>query len=480
LVFGQRRDYPAPGLPRPNMNRDFSSLPLPPEVLANLATLDYLEMTPIQAAVLPVVLAGRDVIAQARTGSGKTAAFGLGLLARIDPRDPSTQALVLCPTRELADQVGKELRRLARATANLKIEILCGGVPMHPQTASLRHGTHVAVGTPGRIAKHLRKGTLVVDQVAVAVLDEGDRMLEMGFADEILAIVQQLPEDRQTLLFSATYPDDIASISANIQRNAERIEVDEAHAATHIEQTFYPIEGFDHERGAELVAAWLEQHRPSATLVFCNTKAQCAGLATTLSLRGIQALAIHGDLDQVDRDRVLAMFANGSCPVLVATDVAARGLDIATLDAVINFELPRDPEVYLHRIGRTGRAGASGRVASFFSERQRGALRAIEGFQGTTAIVGDASELPPPSGEGLRASMVTLCIRGGRRDKLRPGDILGTLTSPGGLEGAQVGKIAIGERLSYVAVEREVAQRALTHLGREPIKRRRFAVQRIA
>ena len=458
------------------MTTDFATLPLSPAALANLEALEYREMTPIQAAVLPAVLDGRDVVAQARTGSGKTAAFGLGLVERVDVRDGATQALVLCPTRELADQVGTQLRLLARSTANLKLAIICGGVPLHPQVASLRHGAHVVVGTPGRINKHLRKGTLALDRVAVVVLDEGDRMLEMGFADELRAIMQALPEDRQTLLFSATFPPGIGEISAEIQRDAIRISVDEAFAATHIEQSFYPVE---RDRKAAFVAAWLGHHRPASTLVFCNTKAQCAELAEVLHDRKIHALALHGDLDQPDRDRVLAMFANQSCPVLVATDVAARGLDIAELSAVINFELPRDPEIYVHRIGRTGRAGASGLAISLFIPGRRDRLREIEAFQGAPAQLGDPSAYPELDEVRLEAPMVSLSIRGGRRDKLRPGDVLGTLTSPGGVLGSQVGKIAVGERWTYVAIERAAADRALEHLRREPIKRRRFSVMRV-
>ncbi len=458
------------------MTQGFASLPLSPAMLANLDALEYREMTPIQAAVLPAVLAGRDVIAQARTGSGKTAAFGLGLLARVDPRDPATQALVLCPTRELADQVGKQLRLLARALPNLKLAIVCGGVPLYPQVSSLRHGAHVVVGTPGRVAKHLRKATLALERVAVVVLDEGDRMLDMGFADEILGIVRSIPQTRQTLLFSATYPDGIERISAAIQRDPIRVAVDEAHAATHIEQTFYPVE---HGRGPALVAAWLKQHRPGSTLVFCNTKAQCAALADALARVGIHALALHGDLEQADRDRVLAMFANRSCPVLVATDVAARGLDIAELGAVINFELPRDPEIYVHRIGRTGRAGASGLALSLYTPAQKPLVRAIEAFQQTPAKHGDPAQLDLTNDAKLEAPMVTLAIRGGRRDKLGAGDVLGTLTSAGGVLGSQVGKIAIGEHWTYVAIERAVADQALAHLQREPIKRKHFDVRRV-
>jgi ATP-dependent RNA helicase DbpA len=451
----------------------FSSLGLAPAVLANLAALGYHEMTPIQAASLPGILAGDDLIAQARTGSGKTAAFGIGLLGRVDPRRPATQAIVLCPTRELAEQVAVELRKLARPLPNLKLLVLCGGVPLGPQLGSLRHGAHVVVGTPGRIGKHLRTGTLVLGEVAVVVLDEGDRMLDMGFADDILAIVEHTPASRQTLLFSATYPAEIGRISASIQRAPRRVSVDEAHDAVHIEQHFHEVAPGE---ARSAIARVLAHHRPAAALLFCNTRERCASLARELHADGIGALAIHGELEQRDRDRVLTMFANGSCRVLVATDVAARGLDIKELPAVVNVELPLDPEVYVHRIGRTGRAGASGLAVSLFAPSELARVRAIEAIQRIPARVE-----PLPVGEDLRgpepAARVTLCIHGGRKHKLRAGDVLGALTNAGGIDAAHIGKIDVGERMTYVAVQREQGARALAHLQRTPIKGRRLEVE---
>ncbi|HET6583361.1 MAG TPA: helicase-related protein, partial [Nannocystaceae bacterium] len=304
-------------------------------------------------------------------------------------------------------------------------------------------------------------------------LDEGDRMLDMGFADEILAIVGHTPRARQTLLFSATYPPEIERMSATIQRDALRIDVDEAHAAPHIEQIFHEVEP---ALVTDAVVALLAHHRPPSTLVFCATKVQCAALARALHERGGQALAIHGDLEQPERDRALTLFANGSCPVLVATDVAARGLDIDELAAVINVELPREPEVYVHRIGRTGRAGASGLAISLFAPSELPRLRAIEALQHTSARV-----LPLPAAGGTLpvAPRITLSIRAGRRDKLRAGDVLGALTNDGGIASAHVGKIAVGDRLTYVAIDRAHADAALRHLQRIPIKGRRLPVQRV-
>ncbi|MFB3089891.1 MAG: ATP-dependent RNA helicase DbpA, partial [Gammaproteobacteria bacterium] len=335
----------------------FSRLPLGPEFLANLQSMDYQIMTPIQAQSLPDILKGKDLLAQAKTGSGKTAAFGIGLLDKLEVRTYQTQALVLCPTRELADQVSNEIRRLARAIPNTKILTLCGGKPMAPQLASLEHDPHIVVGTPGRILKHLGKETLKLDRLNTLVLDEADRMLDMGFHEDIMRIIDMTPHQRQTLLFSATYPEEIKDISHAIQTDPVDVRVESLHGNKKIKQVFYEIQ--KSERTKTLVAL-LQHYRPESSLVFCNRKQQCQELADVLWQQGFHALALHGDLEQRDRDQVLLQFANKSSSILVATDVAARGLDIKDLQAVINFELSPDPEVHIHRIGRTGRAGNEG------------------------------------------------------------------------------------------------------------------------
>ena len=296
----------------------FSSLPISKAQLANLESLGYHKMTPIQAQSLPYVLKGKDLIAKAKTGSGKTAAFGIGLLEQINPRFFGVQALILCPTRELADQVGKELRRLARSTPNIKLVLLCGGKPFGPQKGSLEHGAHIAVGTPGRIQDHLRKGNLKLDNLKTLVLDEADRMLDMGFFDVMTEIIAQTPKKRQTLMFSATYPDQIKKMCRSIQRDPVTVTVEAEHKAGVIKQVFYEVK--KHERNNTLLALF-EHYKPETTLVFCHTKKQCDEVARFLSGRGIEALAIHGDLEQRERDQVLVKFSNNSCAVLVATDV---------------------------------------------------------------------------------------------------------------------------------------------------------------
>jgi ATP-independent RNA helicase DbpA len=447
----------------------FSTLPISPAQAANLESLGYLKMTPIQADSLPHVLAGRDLIAQARTGSGKTAAFGLGLLEHINPRFFGVQALILCPTRELADQVGKELRRLARGVANIKLVSLCGGKPAGPQRASLAQGAHLVVGTPGRVLDHLQGKTLKLDALKTLVLDEADRMLDMGFADAVAEIVAHTPKSRQTLLFSATYPDEIRRMSRSIQRSPVTVSVETEHRAGVIEQIFYLAKR--HERNNTLLALF-EHYRPASALVFCHTKKQCDEVAELLDQHRIQALAIHGDLEQRERDQVLVQFANNSCPVLVATDLAARGLDIKSLQAVINYELPRDPEVYVHRIGRTGRAGEKGRALSIYTEAEQARLNAIEKYLGVPCICDVYESLDRRPGYTLKAPMTTLQIDAGRKQKIRPGDLLGALTGDAGLPAAQIGKIDIFDMCSFVALDRAALRQALNYLASGKVKGR--------
>ena len=454
----------------------FSSLPISKGQMANLETLGYQKMTPVQAQSLPHVLQGRDLIAQAKTGSGKTAAFGIGLLEQINPRFFGVQALVLCPTRELADQVGKELRRLARSTPNIKLVLLCGGKPFGPQKGSLEHGAHIAVGTPGRIQDHLRKETLKLDGLKTLVLDEADRMLDMGFYDVMTEIIAQTPKKRQTLMFSATYPDQIKKMCRSIQRDPVTVTVEVDHQPGVIEQIFYEVK--KHERNNTLLALF-EHYKPETTLVFCHTKKQCDEVSRYLRDHKIEALPIHGDLEQRERDQVLVQFSNNSCSVLVATDVAARGLDIKSLAAVINYELPRDPEIYVHRIGRTGRAGEKGIALSIFTESEQYRVNSIEQYQKKPCICDVYASLDRDPGFKLYSPMVTIQLDAGRKNKMRPGDILGALTGEAGLSGSQIGKIDIFDMSSYVAIERAALRQALNYLAEGKVKGRNIRARKI-
>ncbi len=455
----------------------FSSLSLSKAQLSNLSSLGYHTMTPIQAQSLPAILQGKDVIAKAKTGSGKTAAFGLGLLNKLNPRFFGVQVLVLCPTRELADQVGKEIRRLARATPNIKLVLLCGGKPIGPQVGSLAHGAHIVVGTPGRIQDHLRKSTLKLDGLTTLILDEADRMLDMGFIDVMQDIIDQTPSSRQTLLFSATYPDTIQQISRRFQKKPLMVTVESGHQPSVIEQLFYEIK--KHERNDSLLALF-EHYKPDSTVVFCHTKKQCDEVAVWLRSHDIEALAIHGDLEQRERDQVLVRFANNSCSVLVATDVASRGLDIKSLQAVINYELPRDPDTYVHRIGRTGRAGEKGVALSLFTEAEQTRVKAIASYQKKPSIIDVTESLDRDSSFKLQPRMVTIQLDSGRKDKLRPGDILGALTGEAGLIGSQIGKIDIFDMSSYVAIERTALRQAMNYLSEGRVKGRSIRARKVS
>ena len=465
-----------PNTPPENSNA-FSTLPLPAAMLANLQQLGYHSMTPIQAASLPLTLQGKDTIAQAQTGSGKTASFAIPLLCKLNPRWCAIQALVLCPTRELADQVTAEIRRLARATENIKVVSLCGGVALRGQRASLEHGAHIVVGTPGRILDHLERGTLDLNAVQTLVLDEADRMLDMGFLPDIRTVLERIPAQRQTLLFSATYPEGIEQLARQFMQTPQRIQIAATQTQSAIEQRFYQV-----TRANRLgtVVQLLYHFRPTSTIAFCNTKQQCRELVTLLQSQGINALALHGELEQRERDQVLAQFANRSCSVLVATDVASRGIDIAELEAVINVDISPDPEVHIHRIGRTGRAGAQGLALSLVSMDEMGAVGNIEQLMRQPSTFYGLDTLDASNRAPLLPPMKTLQILGGRKEKIRPGDVLGALTnSEGGTAYTreQIGKIQVTEFCTFVAVERSIAEAACHKLNQGRVKGKQVKVR---
>jgi ATP-independent RNA helicase DbpA len=451
----------------------FNELPLSPAMQANLQQLGYLAMTPIQAASLPLALAGHDLIAQAKTGSGKTAAFALALLTKLNPRNFGVQSLVLCPTRELADQVTQEIRRLARAEDNIKILTLCGGATMRPQMSSLEHGAHIVVGTPGRIMDHLERGSLNLEALNTLVLDEADRMLDMGFFDDIAKVARSCPKERQTLLFSATYPEGIEKLSRQFLRDPQQVKLTEQHTATKIRQRFYEI---SKDQRLNAVGMLLNHFRPVSTIAFCNTRQQCRDLLDVLHKQGFNALTLHGELEQRERDQVLVQFANRSCSVLVATDVAARGLDIAQLEAVINVDITFEPEVHVHRVGRTGRVDEEGWAFSLASGNEMERVSVIEKLHGFEAEWHKLSELTPTGSEVLMPLMVTLQILGGRKEKIRAGDVLGALTKDAGFAKEQIGKINVTEFSTYVAVERKIAREALRKLNEGTVKGKRVKV----
>jgi len=459
------------------MNTAFSMLAITPGMLKTLSSLGYEQMTPIQAKALPDVLNGKDIIAQAMTGSGKTAVFGIGLLAKLDVQQQYVQSLVLCPTRELADQVSQEIRRLARLIPNARILTICGGQAFKKQAAALENGAHIVVGTPGRILDHIKRGTIQLGKMTTLVLDEADRMLDMGFQEEITKIVTKLPSQRQTLLFSATYPDEIQKISKRFLNQPIDIQVDSIHKENSIAQVFYQVN--NNERHGALFQV-LRHYKPDSSIIFCNTKVKCQEVEVLLKDSGFYALSLHGDLEQRQRDKILIQFANKSCSILVATDLAARGLDIDSIDIVINYELADSAETHMHRIGRTGRAGHSGRAVSLVDGFDSRRIDAIEEYQESPIKFETLESLTLDLDYKQPRQMRTLCIWGGKKQKLRPGDIVGALLGALDMTVDQIGKIHITDTSSYVAVESNLADKAKQSLENGKIKNRKFRVQVMA
>ncbi len=453
---------------------EFSALALSPPLLQTLQEMEFQTVTPIQAQTIPVLLQGRDLTGQAKTGSGKTAAFALPILQKLQLQRRQLQALVLCPTRELCAQVAGEIRRLGRRLPGLQVLVLAGGQPIRPQMNALEKGAHVAVGTPGRVLDLLQRSALETKQLVTVVLDEADRMLDMGFREDMERILGATPPARQTVLFSATFPPDIEAMSRRFQKEPVRVTVVETEAAPDIQQLCYVCEP---EEKTALLLRILRQYQPGSAIVFCNQKATVVELTRALVAAGVSAEGLQGDLEQSERDRVMARFRNLSIRILIATDVAGRGIDVEALDAVINYDLPFQPEPYVHRIGRTGRAGRTGLAISIATPRDERKIETIEQATGVKLERPSVEALPSAdsaSKVSLGSPWETLVISAGRKDKMRPGDILGALTGEaGGLNASDVGKIEIQDRLAYVAVSKSIVRVALQRLRDGRIKGRK-------
>jgi len=443
----------------------FETLPLHTPLQTALKRLNFNTMTPIQAQSLPVILKGSDVVAQASTGSGKTLAFALGILQNVNPRYFAAQALVLCPTRELAEQVAKVVRSCASEIGNIKLLTLCGGVPMKAQRHSLTHGAHIIVGTPGRVLKLLSLDNLDLKSCSISVLDEADQMVDMGFIEDIEAIFAYLPSPKQTLLFSATYPDSIKELSSKLTNNPVFIKTQISEKAPAIKEIAYIV----NDKTAALNTLIQSQTITNA-IIFCNTKVVASELCETLNYAGIHALTLHGDMEQFDRNEAIIQFRNGSAPFLVATDVAGRGIDIAELDAIVNYDVPQQLDRYIHRIGRTGRAGMDGTAITLVSSHQ------IESFKALDRNI-ELQDIPyGRSNNNPMTLMQTICIDAGKKDKLRAGDIVGALIHEGGLTKEQIGKIDQQDHLSYVAIERSLAASVHQKIQKRPIKGKVFRI----
>lgn len=516
----------------------FEDLGLCPEIMKAVKNMGFEEASPIQAKAIPAMLEGKDIIGQAQTGTGKTAAFGIPLLEKIDPKNKKLQAIVLCPTRELAIQVAEEIRNLAKYMHAIKVLPIYGGQEIVKQIRSLKSGTQLIIGTPGRVMDHMRRKTVKMENVHTVVLDEADEMLNMGFREDIETILEGVPEERQTVLFSATMPKPILDITKRFQKNAELIKVTKKELTVpNIEQFYYEVKPKNKE---EVLSRLLDIYNPKLSVIFCNTKKQVDLLVNGLLGRGYFAAGLHGDMKQAQRDRVMDGFRKGKTEILVATDVAARGIDVEEVEAVFNYDLPQDDEYYVHRIGRTGRAGRVGRSFSFVTGKEVYKLKEIQRycktkiyaqkvpslddvantkmdklmetinriieeedlttyFQMIQAEVNDSdytsmdiaaallklcSGTKEEDGEDMfedtgaeEPGMVRLFINIGKKHKAKPGDILGALAGESGLPGKVVGTIDMYDKYTFVEVPREYARDILNAMDHAKIKGKSVAVE---
>jgi len=453
------------------MPKAFSTLSISQDMIDNLNKLDYKEMTPVQEESLPHILERADVMAQAKTGSGKTAAFGIGLLHHLDVKETKVQAAIMCPTRELSEQVANELRRLARFTSNIKILTLVGGEAVYPQKVALEKGVHIIVGTPGRIMDTITKGHLDITEVKTLVLDEADRMLDMGFHDDIAAIIKFTPKHRQTLLFSATYEDETKRLSKKFQLQPEFIHITSDADETSITQKFYNVHEDDK---VELIDGLMAKDELESCIIFCNMKSTCDDVAQELHFRGYDVASLHADLDQKQRNEVLTMFSNKSLNILVATDVASRGLDIKELPAVFNYDISHQAEIYVHRIGRTGRMGQAGLAYTFVGSKEGKFVEAISKYTEQKVKLETPPQLDSNKKFTRTAPMKTLKILAGKKDKLRPGDFVGALAGEVGIKGDSIGNITVIDRFSYIAIDKNLMNKVELKDDRLKVKKKKY------
>ena len=503
-------------------NLKFEELNVDEKILKAIGDMGFEEASPIQAKAIPVVLEGKDIVGQAQTGTGKTAAYGIPMLQSIDPKLKCVQAVVLCPTRELAIQVADEIRKLAKYMSSIKVLPVYGGQEIVRQIKSLKTGVQIVVGTPGRVMDHMRRKTVKFDKVKMVILDEADEMLNMGFREDMETILTQMPEERQTVMFSATMPKAIMDIARTFQNDAEVIKVVRKELTVeNIEQYYFEVRSKNKD---EILSRLIDIYNPKLSVVFCNTKKQVDDLISELKGRGYFADGIHGDMKQAQRDRVMNDFRKGKTEILIATDVAARGIDVDDVDIVFNYDLPQDEEYYVHRIGRTGRAGRAGLAFSFVTGKEIYKLKDIErycktkimarqipslddvkntridnlfeqvrktleagGLADMRAIVeekindedytsidlaaallkmvlGDDHDreddvLPVhfDDNDGNGSKMVRLFINIGKKDKVKPSNILGAIAGESGMPGKLVGSIDMYDAYTFVEVPRKYA-----------------------
>jgi ATP-dependent RNA helicase DeaD len=450
----------------------FDDLGLAPDILAAIKDVGYDSPSPIQEQAIPPLLAGSDVIGQAQTGSGKTAAFGLPLLQYVDPSESEVQALVLTPTRELCIQVTQALRAYGKRKG-IDVVAVFGGAPIRTQQAQLRAGGHVVVGTVGRVKDLISRHSLMLHATRFVVLDEADEMLDLGFLEDVERILSLTPSSRQTALFSATMPPEIRRLADQYLYDPITVKVETATLTVDtVEQFALEVKPRDKP---EALATVLEAERPEQALVFVRTKIRCDQLYRSLRDRGMNVKALHGDMSQGSRDGVMISFKDGRLPLLIATDVASRGLDISGISHVINFDVPTSPDLYVHRIGRTGRVGRSGRAITFYEPRQERDMEAIERHSGVrfSPWVKDAHVAPTPvtskprrhskphAASNGELKTQKLIVSGGRAAGLEPSDIIHAITAATGLDGEAVRNVRVLERFAFLEVPEQEAERVI-------------------
>lgn len=521
----------------------FEEMGLSEEIQKAVRYMGFEEASPIQAKAIPAMISGIDLIGQAQTGTGKTAAFGIPILEKVDPKLKKLQAIVLCPTRELAIQVADEIRNLSRYMHGIKVLPIYGGQDIVKQIRSLKSGTQIVIGTPGRVMDHIRRKTMKLDFVHTVVLDEADEMLNMGFREDIEFVLSGVPEERQTVLFSATMPKPIMEITKKFQNNAKVIKVTKKELTVpNIEQYYYDVKP---KKKEEVLSRLLDIYSPRLSVVFCNTKKQVDLLVNALLGRGYFAAGLHGDMKQEQRDRVMQGFRTGKTEILVATDVAARGIDVDEVEAVFNYDLPQDDEYYVHRIGRTGRAGREGRAFSFVSGKEVYKLKEIQRYCKTKIYAQKVPSLNDVANTKMENilddvervieqedldmminaieervnnseftamdmaaaflkiccgmtednknteendwefgdtgagedGMVRLFINIGKKQRVRPGDILGAIAGESGMDGKLIGTIDMYDKYTFVEVPREYAREVLNAMKNVKIKGKTVAVE---
>jgi ATP-dependent RNA helicase DeaD len=474
------------------MSKSFDDLGLSESTLRALRDVGYESPSPIQEQAIPSLLEGRDVIGQAQTGTGKTAAFGLPIMEYVDPSEQTVQALVLTPTRELCIQVTQALRTYG-AHSGIDVVAVFGGAPIRTQQAQLRAGGHVVVGTVGRVLDLISRHSLMLTDCRFVVLDEADEMLDLGFLEDVEKILSLTPSSRQTALFSATMPPPIRKLADRYMYEPSIIQVEAATLTIDtVAQFQLPVET---KHKAEMLVEVLRAEKPDQAIVFVRTKVRCDQLFRTLRDRGMNVRALHGDMSQGSRDGVMLAFKGGRVPILVATDVAARGLDISTVTHVINYDVPTSPDTYVHRIGRTGRVGRTGRAITFVEDRQKRELEAIERHIGTevTRWEKGATATPTPVRERPRRHSkpritrkdeqepyAKLVLSGGKSAGLRVADIVSAITSAAGLDGEAVRDVLVLERFSFLSVPESEAERVIEALDGHSVKGEEMGLERVA